>query len=172
MLSLRRREDAVLRKMVMDSDVSTEIKPDSLANCTARWGLLAFGWLMVALGMIGVVVPGMPTTLFLITAVWAFSKCSVRLQCWLWKHKTFGPPIRAWHLHRIIPVKAKVMAAAMMTASFVYVTFFVAEDWVLPAVLAAVLVPSSAWILTRASAAPAAAEVPLTAAGPGSGKPS
>ncbi len=158
--------------MVMDSDVSTEIKPDSLANCTARWGLLAFGWLMVALGMIGVVVPGMPTTLFLITAVWAFSKCSVRLQRWLWKHKTFGPPIRAWHLHRIIPVKAKVMAAAMMTASFVYVTFFVAEDWVLPAVLAAVLVPSSAWILTRASAAPAAAEVPLTAAGPGSGKPS
>ncbi len=60
----------------------------------------------------------------------------------------------------------------MMTASFVYVTFFVAEDLVLPVVLAAVLVPSSAWILTRVSAAPAVAEVPLTAAGPGSGEPS
>ena len=156
----------------MDPDVSTEIKPDNLANCTARWGLLAFGWLMVALGMIGVVVPGMPTTVFLIIAVWAFSKCSVRFQRWLWEHKTYGPPIRAWHLHRVISVKAKVMAAAMMTASFVYVTFFVAEDWVLPAVLAAVLVPSSAWILSRASVAPATADIPRTASGPGSGEQS
>ena len=156
----------------MDPNGSTEIKPDSLANCTARWALLVFGWLMVVLGMIGVVVPGMPTTVFLIIAVWAFSKCSVRFQQWLWKHKTFGPPIRAWHLHRVIPVKAKVMASGMMTVSFVYVTFFVAEDWVFPALLAAVLVPSSAWILTRASAAPAAAEAAQTAAGPTSGEPS
>ncbi len=156
----------------MDPHKSSEILPDNLANCTARWVLLAFGWLMVALGMIGVVVPGMPTTVFLIIAVWAFSKCSVRFQHWLWEHKTFGPPIRAWHLHRVIPVKAKVMAAAMMTASFAYVTFFVAEDWVLPALLAAVLVPSSAWILSRASAGPAAPEVPQTAAGPRSGEPS
>ena len=56
----------------MDPDQSTEIKPDSLARCTLRWGLLAFAWLNVALGMIGVVVPGMPTTIFLIIAVWAF----------------------------------------------------------------------------------------------------
>lgn len=158
--------------MVMDPDQSTEIKPDNLANCTARWGLLVFGWLMVALGMIGVVVPGLPTTVFLIIAVWAFSKCSVRFQRWLWEHKIFGPPIRAWHLHQVIPVKAKVMAAGMMTVSFVYVTFFVAEDWVLPAVLAAVLVPSSAWILTRASQVPATADIPRTAAGPVSGEPS
>ena len=156
----------------MDPDQSTEIKPDNLANCTARWGLLVFGWLMVALGMIGVVVPGLPTTVFLIIAVWAFSKCSVRFQRWLWEHKIFGPPIRAWHLHQVIPVKAKVMAAGMMTVSFVYVTFFVAEDWVLPAVLAAVLVPSSAWILTRASQVPASADIPRTAAGPVSGEPS
>jgi len=146
----------------MDPDKSSEIPPDNLANCTARWGLLAFGWLMVALGMIGVAVPGMPTTVFLIIAVWAFSKCSVRFQRWLWEHKTFGPSIRAWHEHRVIPVKAKVGAAAMMTASFAYVTFFVAEDWVMPAVLAAVLVPAAAWILTRTSAVPAAMEVPGT----------
>lgn len=158
--------------MVMDPNVSKEIKPDSLANCTARWGLLVFGWLMVALGMIGVVVPGLPTTVFLIIAVWAFSKCSVRFQRWLWEHKTFGQPIQAWHLHRVIPVKAKVMASGMMTLSFVYVTFFVAEDWVFPVVLAAVLVPSSAWILTRASVVPANADVPQTAAGPGPGEPS
>lgn len=138
----------------MDPDKTTEIKPENLAQCAARWGLLAFAWVNVGLGMIGVVVPGMPTTVFLIIAVWAFSKCSVRFQRWLWEHKTFGPSIRAWHEHRVIPLKAKIMASAMMTASFIYVTFFVAESWVLPAVLAAVLAPSAAFILSQASTAP------------------
>ena len=138
----------------MDPDKSTEIKPDNLANCTARWGLLAFGWFNVGLGMIGVVVPGMPTTIFLIIAVWAFSKCSIRFQRWLWEHPQFGPPIQAWHQHRVIPIKGKILAAVMMTGSFLFVVFFVAESWVLPAGLAAVMVPVCAYILTRANVPP------------------
>ncbi len=41
----------------------------------ARYGLMAFGWLNVALGVIGLMVPVMPTTIFLIIALWAFSRC-------------------------------------------------------------------------------------------------
>lgn len=143
----------------MDPDKSTEIQPDNLANCTARWGLLAFAWLNVGLAMIGVVVPGMPTTIFLIIAFWAFSKCSVRFQRWLWEHPTFGSSIRAWHLHRVIPVKAKIMAASMMSLSLIIVIVFVAESWVFPAVLAAILVPILAYIVTRASVAPDGADM-------------
>ncbi len=149
----------------MDPDKSTEItdiKTANLAQCTARWSLLAFAWVNVGLGMIGVVVPGMPTTVFLIIALWAFSKSSVRFQRWLWEHPTCGPSIRAWHEHRVIPLKAKVLASAMMAASFIYVTFFVAESWVLPAVLAAVLVPSAAFILNQASTAPDTPPLPET----------
>ena len=138
----------------MDPDKSTEIKADSLAHCTARWGLLAFGWLNVGLGMIGVVVPGMPTTVFLLIAVWAFSKSSVKFQRWLWDHPRFGPSIRAWHLHRVIPIRAKFMAAAMMTLSVVIVALFVAETWVMPVVLAAIMLPICLYIVTRASEAP------------------
>ena len=140
----------------MDPDKSTEIKPDNIANCTARWGLLAFAWLNVGLGMVGVVVPGMPTTIFLIIAVWAFSKCSVRFQRWLWEHPKFGPSIQVWHKHRVIPMKGKILAATMMTASFVYIAFFVAESWLLPAALAGIMVPVCAYILTRASVPPEA----------------
>lgn len=143
----------------MDPDKSTEIRPDNMANCTARWGLLAFAWLNVGLGMIGVVVPGMPTTIFLIIAVWAFSKSSIRFQRWLWEHPKFGPSIRAWHLHRVIPVKAKIMAASMMAVSLIIVTVFVAESWVFPALLAAFLVPVLAFIVSRESVAPEAADV-------------
>jgi uncharacterized membrane protein YbaN (DUF454 family) len=123
-----------------------------ISNCTLRWGLIAFGWLSVGLGVVGVVVPGLPTTVFLLIAAWAFSKSSEQFRRWLWDHPRFGPPIRAWHQHRIIPRCAKVLATAMMTTSFLVVTIFVAERWVLPAVLASVMVPAALYILTRASA--------------------
>ena len=154
MLSLPWGEAAVPGRKRMDPDQSTEIKPDNLARCTLRLGLLVFAWLNVALGMIGVVVPGMPTTIFLIIAVWAFSKCSVRFQRWLWGHPMFGPSIRNWHQHRVIPVRVKIMASGMMAASFALLTFSVAESWILPAVTAAVMVPVCAYIVTRASVVP------------------
>jgi len=62
-----------------------------------------------------------------------------------------GPPIRAWHLHRVIPAKAKILAVVMMTASFIYVYFWVADDWRLPTLLAAVMIPSGLYVVTRAS---------------------
>lgn len=122
-----------------------------ISNCTLRWGLIAFGWLNVGLGIVGVVVPGLPTTVFLLIAAWAFSKSSERFQRWLWNHPHFGPPIRAWHQHRVIPRRAKILATSMMTTSFLFVTLVVAKSWVLPAVLASVMVPAALYILTRAS---------------------
>ncbi|MDD9878120.1 MAG: YbaN family protein [Magnetovibrio sp.] len=127
-------------------------------NCWMRWSLLAFGWANVGLGVIGIFVPGLPTTVFLLIAFWAFSKSSERFQNWLWTHPKLGPPIRDWHDHRVIPLKAKVLAAVMMASSFVYVAVFVAETWLLPALMAAVMVPAAAYVLTRSSAPPQAAE--------------
>ncbi len=72
----------------------------------------------------------------------------------------FGSSIRDWHEHRVIPVRAKIMASGMMAASFAFLTFFVAETWVLPAVTAAVMVPVCAYIVTRASVAPISAPAP------------
>ena len=127
---------------------------DTMRHCWARWFLLAFAWLNVGLGLVGVVIPGMPTTVFLIIATWAFSKSSERFRLWLWNHPRFGGSIRAWHEHRVIPRRAKVSAAVMMTASFAFVTLFVAESWVLPVLLGAVLVPAAAYVLSRASTVP------------------
>ena len=131
-----------------------------ISNCTLRWGLIAFGWLNVGLGVVGVVVPGLPTTVFLLVAAWAFSKSSERFQRWLWNHPRFGPSIRDWHQHRVIPRRAKILATAMMTMSFLFVTLVIAESWVLPAVLALVMVPAALYILTRAGFSPAPAHRP------------
>ena len=119
------------------------------ARCAARRVLLVLGWVAVALGAIGVVVPGMPTTVFLLIALWAFSKCSTRFHRWLYNHKTLGPPIRDWHERRVIPAHAKAAAIAMMTMSVAILAMFVAESWLLPSAVAACLIPVAAFILTR-----------------------
>ena len=126
-----------------------------------RYGLLAFGWLNIGLGVLGLVLPVMPTTVFLLIALWAFSKSSSRFHRWLYQHPTLGRSIRAWHAHRVIAVRAKLLAVATMSASLVYVTLFVAESWMLPAVVAAVLVSVSAFILTRPSRQPDLPQAPL-----------
>lgn len=112
-----------------------------------------FGWLNVALGLIGIVVPGMPTTVFLIVAAWAFSKSSERFRLWLWNHPKLGSPVRNWHEHRVIPYKAKILASGMMLLSFVIVVAL-ADDMVLPLIMLIVMVPAAFYVNTRAGEVP------------------
>lgn len=133
----------------------------TIENCWMRWILLAFGWANVALGVIGAFLPGLPTTVFLLIALWAFSRSSLRFHGWLWHHPRLGPPVRDWHTHKVIPRKAKWLAILTMTASFVYIAGFVASDWKLPALMAAILVPAALFIVTRASAPPDMEPVPV-----------
>ena len=116
----------------MDPDRSAieSAAADTASRCGMRYVLIGLGWVC---GSVGLVVPGMPTTVFLLVALWAFSKSSARFRTWLHDHKHLGPPIRDWHEHRVIPARAKIAALAMMAASL------------------AILVPVAAFILSRPS---------------------
>ncbi len=122
-----------------------------LACAPVRYGLVALGCLNIAIGVVGIMLPVLPTTVFLLIALWCFSKSSLRFHRWLYDHPRLGHFIRAWHAHRVIPVRAKVLAVTMMTASLAYVTLVVADGWMLPAGLAAVLSLVAGYILTRPS---------------------
>lgn len=135
--------------------------PEGLSNCWLRWALFIFGWLNIGIGAVGIIVPGLPTTIFLIIALWAFSKSSDRFQSWLWNHPRFGPNVRHWHNHRVIPVRAKILAVAMMITSLVIIVFFVAENWILPTTVALVMIPAAVYVITRASVPPREAVVTL-----------
>ena len=136
------------------SETSQMPAPAIMGTAWMRWVLICFGWLMIGVGIVGIFVPVMPTTVFLIAALWAFSRSSTRFQVWLWTHPTFGPPVRNWHLHKVIPVRGKVLAVIVMTLSFVYVAIWVAEDWQLPAIVGAVMLPAALYIVTRRSRPP------------------
>ena len=75
---------------------------------------IAIGCIAVVLGVIGIFLPLLPTTPFLLVAAWAFAKSSPRLEAWLTNHPRFGPPLRDWRERGAIPKRAKVIAVAAM----------------------------------------------------------
>lgn len=86
-----------------------------------RYIYIAIGCLMVALGVIGIFLPILPTTPFLLVAVWAFARSSPKLESWLINHPKLGPPLRDWRERGAIPARAKAVAVTAMAASLVYV---------------------------------------------------
>ncbi|WP_338015186.1 YbaN family protein [Alloalcanivorax marinus] len=82
---------------------------------TLLWRSLAL--LCVALGLIGVVVPGMPTTVFMLIAAWAGTRGWPRLETWLVSHPRFGPPIVLWREQRAMSRRAKCAASTVMLIS-------------------------------------------------------
>lgn len=121
--------------------------------------LLAVGWLFVAVGIVGVFVPVMPSTVFFLVALWLFSKGSKRFHDWLYNHRVFGPVLQAWSSHRVIPPRAKALALICMATSVAIVTLFVADGWQLPLALGLTNAIGGVYILSRPGRVPATAEV-------------
>jgi uncharacterized protein len=141
---------------ILTRDPSVPAPPDSQISTFWRPFLLALGGLSVALGVVGLFLPGLPTTPLMLVALWAFSKSSVTLRNWLWYHPTFGPSVRAWFMYQVIPRAAKIAAVVTMIFA-VALLVYLSETWVLPTIVAAILIPVATWICTRRSVAPQAA---------------
>ena len=113
--------------------------------------LITVGWLCVALGMLGIIMPLFPTTPFLLLAVWAFSKSSPELAERIRNHRLAGPYIRDWQDAGVIPPKAKVLALGMMAAMVSYLHFGTdMPHWGVGAI-AAILIATAIYIVSRPS---------------------
>jgi uncharacterized membrane protein YbaN (DUF454 family) len=88
-----------------------------------RWLWLAAGASSLATGIVGVFLPLLPTTPFVLLAAFCFSRGSARCELWLLKHPRFGPMVNDWREHRAVPLRAKQLSAVMMTAGSVSAAF-------------------------------------------------
>jgi hypothetical protein len=121
-----------------------------------RLVFLGLGWLFVGLGALGIPLPVLPTTPFLLLAAACFARSSTRLHRWLLASPLFGPIIRHWHATRTIPARAKVSAVALIViVGGSSVAFSLTSPWA-RVLVGATLLSSILWILriptTRACA--------------------
>ena len=107
---------------------------------------------MVLLGIIGAVLPLMPTTIFLIMAAWFFARSSPRLEAWLMGHPRFGASLRAWRDNGAISAHAKAMACAGMAVGFLAFWLGTHPGIWLAGAAAAFLIASAAYVLSRPTA--------------------
>lgn len=96
-----------------------------MARLPLRIFLLTLGWISFCLGIIGIFLPLLPTTPFILLAAYLFSKSSLRLHSWLKESKTLGPLITDWEKYRSISKKAKVVSTLMIVPLFCYTLIFV-----------------------------------------------
>tara|TARA_B100001175_G_C19316888_1_gene545803 strand:- start:26 stop:403 length:378 start_codon:yes stop_codon:yes gene_type:complete len=85
-----------------------------------KYLFIGLGSLFVCLGFIGIIIPGIPTTPFLLLSAWFFSKSSSFLENWLINHKLFGPLIRDWNKHKSISRKSKIVAVIIIIPTFAF----------------------------------------------------
>ncbi len=88
--------------------------PTDRAASARRWLFASLGCVFVAVGIVGVVVPLLPTTPFMLLAAACFARGSRRLYAWLLGTRLFGPTITAWYETHTIPCGAKALAIALI----------------------------------------------------------
>jgi uncharacterized membrane protein YbaN (DUF454 family) len=113
-----------------------------------RIALILVGLVSLALGAIGVFLPLLPTTPFVLVSAIAFAKSSDRLHQWLVDHDLFGPLIANWREHGAISRRTKVISVLSMIAILVISTLLAVPTHVI-VVQAVVLSCSAVFILTR-----------------------
>ncbi|UNK05221.2 YbaN family protein [Psychrobacter raelei] len=106
------------------------INPSKYAHM--RWLYLILGFVFFALGVIGAVLPVMPTAPFILLAAGCWARGSKRFYLWLINHKHMGKYIRDWEERRAVPRRAKWLACIMMSfsSSMLLLTVPEAKAWV------------------------------------------
>ena len=121
---------------------------------TGRVSVLVYrfvGVVCVGLATAGVFLPLMPTTVFLLIALWAFAKGSPEWAGRVRRHPRLGPFVRDWEERRAIPRRAKALAVGMMALSLL-ILWFGSHRPILTAAVGAILLAVSGYIVTRPSA--------------------
>ena len=138
-----------------NSQTGIESTSPAVRSKTLQLILIAAGICSVALGVVGIFLPVMPTTIFLILAAACFVRSSDRLHCWLQNHRILGPYLQAVKGRSGMPRRAKVTTLVVLWSSILCSAFIFVELLWLRLLLLAVACGVSVFIWSRNTMQPA-----------------
>ena len=109
---------------------------------------LPLGFLCLACGIIGIFVPLLPTTPFLLLSAALFFRSSPRAYHWLLNHRHLGPYIRRFREEHSIPLRAKVVAISLLWITSLHCCFLMLDHWLLKGAMLAVAVGVTIYLLS------------------------
>ena len=112
-----------------------------------KWLLVTAGSLSLSLGVLGIFLPLLPTTIFLLIAAACFARSSDRLYNWLITHKWFGPYIRNWREHKAITRRTKIVTLVVLWGTLAISAFVATDNLFVRLALLVVGIGVSAFIL-------------------------
>lgn len=119
---------------------------------TVRLLYAALAYTSLGVGLVGLVVPGLPTTEFVLLAAWAAAKSSPRLSAWLENHRLFGPMLANWRNGRAINRRAKISASLAMLVALAIMLITLPHGYWLYAVVLGMAI-GNLWIWSRPDSA-------------------
>ena len=120
-----------------------------MSGRVARGGWFVLGWASVGVGTVGIVVPGLPTTVFFVIAAACFSRSSPRFEQWVLDRPGVGPLVRDYRAGLGMPRRAKTVAVTSVAVVCSLSAFVLLGHW---GARAAVLIAGAVgigWILWR-----------------------
>lgn len=121
-------------------------------NEVTRYVLIASGTICLVLGLVGIIVPLLPTTPLLLLAAYCYGKSSKHLYDWLIKNRLLGKYILQFQKDGGIPLRTKIVVVTILWISAIYTIFFVIPFLVGKVIMGLVVVSVSYYILSRKTA--------------------
>lgn len=122
--------------------------PAAPARRRWRWAWWLLAYLSLGLGIVGIVLPGLPTVPFVLLSAFAAARGSQRLHARLLADPRFGPMIRDWETYRAVSRRAKRRATTMMAVCAV-IMFLTAPKWWMAATGTAIMTAVAIWLWRR-----------------------
>ncbi|MGF7147139.1 hypothetical protein FHS96_000748 [Sphingomonas zeicaulis] len=123
--------------------------PRRLGESVRRRLWAALGLFFVAVGIVGVILPVMPGTIFLILAAACFARSSPKLEAWLLDHPRYGPSVRSWREEGAIPWRGKLAAVIGMIIGYATFVWRAHPSLPLGAAVLAIFAGCMAYVVSR-----------------------
>ena len=117
---------------------TNEIKENQ--NPVVRWILIISGFVLIGIGILGVFLPLLPTTIFFILAAWCFARSSAKFHHWLHHNRWFGKYLRDYSAEKGMTVKSKIFSILFLWAGIIISSVFLTDNLYIRILLLAIAV--------------------------------